>query len=142
MPSEPTRSGKPTDYIELGRSYQRRFEFPQAIACFRKAVERAPRSYVPLVNLGSALSASGRPEEAEQAFRTAVRLDPGNPDPYVMLGYVLQDRGQFEDAVTSFRQALERNPALVEAWFGLVTSRRVQTEERQIIEPMVALLQH
>lgn len=66
-------------------------------------------------NLGTALQALGRLDEAIQAYREAVRLDPSYADAHNNMGALFEKRTQYRDAVDSYRAALKARPDFVEA---------------------------
>jgi superkiller protein 3 len=83
------------------------------------------------VNLGSALEAAGRREEAMQHFRESIRIKPQSPQAYNNLANVLDDLGRFDEAVTAYQQALRLRPnvALVHNNFGVALAKHGRYEE-------------
>jgi tetratricopeptide (TPR) repeat protein len=67
------------------------------------------------VNLGNALDAAGRLDEAAGEFRTAVRINPGSYMPHYNLGFELICLGQRDEAIKELRQALRIKPDFAEA---------------------------
>jgi Flp pilus assembly protein TadD len=63
-----------------------------------------------LVELGEALFADGRHDEAEQAFRLALREDPLDPQALNDLGVVLHVQGRLEEAELAFLRAAVLGP--------------------------------
>ena len=61
-------------------------------------------------NLGLALAAAGRLEEAAESFRRLLVLNPNHPVAHAYLGNVCVDLGRMEEAVASYRRALQRQP--------------------------------
>ena len=70
-------------------------------------------------NLGTALQAKGRFDEAVQCYQQALRLEPGMAEAAMNLGSVLAGKGENAQAEECFRQAIERKPELAEAWVNL-----------------------
>jgi tetratricopeptide (TPR) repeat protein len=66
-------------YLELGRSYLRLADTPDALAAFERgrALESAPKL---LEELASAYSAAGDPRKAAMALVEALAMDPNRPD--------------------------------------------------------------
>ncbi len=64
--------------------------------------------------LGSALSASGRHEEAIAASRTAIELQPGDADSHEIHGRCLMFAGASAEACNEIRTALRLDPQYVE----------------------------
>jgi len=58
-------------------------------------------------NLGNALRALGRPQEAAASHRRALVINPRYADAYNNLGSALRDLGRLEEAVASYRRAVE-----------------------------------
>lgn len=80
---------------------------PEAIATFRKAVERDPKDAEAHCNLGAMLHAQGKFEEAIGCFRRALELNPKYALAHANLGKVLGDQGKFEDSIAAFDKAHE-----------------------------------
>lgn len=95
-----------------------------AIAHFSRAL--SVRSDLPeiYVNLGKALSATGRKEEAVASFVSAIRLSGGYADAHFSLGLVLASMGRHQDAADCFQRALTLRPHFPEAEISLGNSLR------------------
>lgn len=65
-------------HLLLADAYQVSQEWPAANREYRLAIAGAPRWAKPRVNLGFALLAQGKPDEAIKALEEGVRQDPGN----------------------------------------------------------------
>ena len=63
-------------------------------------------------NLGNALLASGRTEDAVASLRRAAKLKPGLSTVHTNLGLALSELGRFEEAAASHRTALKLQPGL------------------------------
>ncbi len=61
-------------------------------------------------NLGGALYAERRYEEANSQFQRALQLDPNNGTALNKMGIVLYEQGRYEEAVSKHRAALALNP--------------------------------
>ncbi len=81
-----------------------------------------------LSNLGAALRASGRVEEAEAAYREAIARAPDFPSAHGNLGNLLQGRGRLAEAEVALRRASELSPndPQVLRSFGLCLMRYAQ----------------
>ena len=73
-------------------------------------VETAGSLAVTENNVGAALQAKGRVEEAVSHYRRALQLDAEYGDAYLNLGTVLAGTGHPADALAAFEQALQRLP--------------------------------
>jgi protein O-mannosyl-transferase len=62
-------------------------------------------------NLGTWLSANGRPEEAMACFNESLRIKPNNADALFNLGNVYARMGNWDDAIAYYGRALEAGPA-------------------------------
>ncbi len=66
-----------------------------------------------LSNKGYALTATGRPKQAEAALREAIRLDPNLAEAYTNLAFALGEQEQCESAAYYLRAGKTRRPAQV-----------------------------
>jgi len=79
-----------------------------------------PRSNVDVYsNLGLALIASGRIDEAIECFRRAALLEPNSATTHYNLGHALATRGDLGGAIAHLLQALQVDPANVSAHYEL-----------------------
>ena len=78
----------------------------------------------PHINLGSALRAQGRLDEATTAFRLAVRANPDVARNHVCLGAILHECRRFEEAIASYREAIRLAPDDADAHCNLGTALR------------------
>ncbi len=62
-------------------------------------------------NLGAALAAQGRIDEATQHYRQALELNPRDVGAHSNFGSALAARGQAAEAIAHYQQALAANPA-------------------------------
>ena len=69
-------------------------------------------------NLGNALKAQGKMEEAIVAYRDAIRIQP-DAVPHYNLGIALNSRGKPDEAIGEFRTAIRLRPAYTEAHYFL-----------------------
>ncbi|MDO8605318.1 MAG: tetratricopeptide repeat-containing glycosyltransferase family protein [Phaeospirillum sp.] len=96
-------------WFNMGVAYASLSAYDAAISNFRRAIalaDSAERQY----NLGNALYAVLRLDEAEEAFTQALVHDPGNLDAAVNLSAVQRDRGRLTEAEATLRQALDHAP--------------------------------
>ncbi len=88
---------------------------PSTGSRFGSIRESAPTQY----NLGFALSARGRRDEAIAAFEEALRIDPDYAQAHNNLGALLQLVGQQDAALEHYRRAAALRPDNVEAHTNL-----------------------
>ncbi|HEX2839763.1 tetratricopeptide repeat protein, partial [Hyphomicrobium sp.] len=81
----------------------------RAVELFQEAAKRAPRASI-LSNLGAALRAAGRDDEAEKIYREAIERAPGFPNAHGNLGNLLSNRGRLAEAEVELRQAHAASP--------------------------------
>ena len=82
---------------------------------FRKAIQLNPNYAEALDNLGIALAAKGRFDEAIENFRQAIRINSNRPETFFHLGMTLGQLGRTHEAVAQYREALRLNPNLAGA---------------------------
>jgi len=73
-------------------------------------------------NLGVALAARGRFEEAGRHFREAVRINPPHAQAHINLGKALNLEGRTNEALAQYRAAVESKPDYAEAQYFLAAA--------------------
>lgn len=86
---------------------------------WRHAIRLDPRSSIAASNLGAALRAAGRLDEAVEYSRRALELRPDLPPAHVNLGLARARQGRLVEAEGHFRRALELRPRSIPAHAGL-----------------------
>jgi tetratricopeptide (TPR) repeat protein len=94
-----------------------------SITLFTRAVAVTDRNFFAHNNLGEALAAAGRREEAAVHYQEAVRLHPGYAPARNNAGIVLAEAGRYAEAEREFRAALDLDPRLTMAESNLATAR-------------------
>lgn len=109
----------------LGALYLESRQFDPAVVLIGRALGGVSGATAPLQaraaaynNLGAALSALDRHQEAEEAFKTASQLQPGFSLAHAGLGALLLKRGRLPDALAAYDRAIAVDPADASAWFG------------------------
>ncbi|HVO89446.1 MAG TPA: tetratricopeptide repeat protein [Casimicrobiaceae bacterium] len=95
---------------ELGIVYADLGDTMRSIDAFRHATQIDPRHPRGFNNLGNALRAAGRLDEAAQAFERGVALDPGYALCWANLAIVQRERGEPAAAATALERALALDP--------------------------------
>ena len=88
---------------------------PEAVACYRRALELKPDYAEAHNNLGNALKDQGKLDEAVACYRRALELKPDYAEAHNNLGNALKDQGKLDEAVACYRRALELKPDYAEA---------------------------
>jgi tetratricopeptide (TPR) repeat protein len=67
----------------------------------------------------SALSATGKVQEALREYDETIRVAPDRPEYRASYGRALRGAGRREDCIAAFREAIRLSPEFGEAWWGL-----------------------
>jgi protein O-mannosyl-transferase len=89
---------------------------------WRRAVRLDPTSPTAASNLGSALRAQGRLDEAIEHSERALRLKPDFPEAHLNLALIRAGQGRDGDAEQHFRRALALKPRSAPAHLGLASA--------------------
>jgi protein O-mannosyl-transferase len=89
------------------------------ITLYSHAVRATENNYWAEYNLGLALMAEERGDEALDHFQEAIRLQPGYADAHLNIGVVQARQGRLDDAAARFRRVLELDPGHREALLNL-----------------------
>lgn len=103
----------------------------EAVDLIQRAIDRNPGVPAFHNNLGNALKAQGRLEQAEAAYRRALELKPDHAEAHYNLGIALHARGAFAAAAASFQRALRSRAGHPQTHYALGNALREQgrTEE-------------
>jgi len=93
-----------------GYLHQEAGAFEDAVACYRLIVERVPDDWGAWNNLGNALNALGRRDEALDALRTARDLAPDSAPILLNLGNTLIEARLGDEAEAVFKSAVDQYP--------------------------------
>jgi Flp pilus assembly protein TadD len=101
-------------WYSLGRIRYTENRFQDALNCFSKALELAPKTVKAENNLGLAYEGLNRTDDAVVAYRRAIdwqeNAEHPSEQPLLNLGRVLVDRGQFEEALALLTRAVAISP--------------------------------
>jgi tetratricopeptide (TPR) repeat protein len=95
---------------------------PRAVELIQRAIQRQPRNWQYLLNLGHAHAAMHHLAEAHSAFQAASRLNRDNPQPALGAANCLAQQGQFAAAEEALRKVTRRFPALASGWYNLANA--------------------
>ncbi len=87
-------------------TFHRNRAYHDAVSIWEDVVLKMPGNARAHVDLGTALFAAGRTEDAIAHFRQAIKLRPNFVEAHNNLGLALATRGQIEEAIVEYRQAL------------------------------------
>ena len=94
-------------HVLMGSLYNRKADYPQAIAAYQRALELKPDSILALQNLATTYRRAGRDAEAVPGFEQVLRLEPGNPSALWNLGRIAMQDGEFARAAELFGRGIE-----------------------------------
>ena len=86
---------------------------------WRDTLWKNPGAWIAHNNLGIALEAQGKFDEAISHFRQVLEVKPDLAEAHNNLGNVLSTQGKFDEAVRHYRQALQIKPDYVSAHYNL-----------------------
>jgi tetratricopeptide (TPR) repeat protein len=93
-----------------------------AVFCNWPILSKTLMQAVTETNVGSALQAEGRLDQAVDHYRAAIALAPDFPPPYNNLGTALRAKGQLTEAVKTYQEALRVRPEYPEAQYNLANA--------------------
>jgi tetratricopeptide (TPR) repeat protein len=107
----------------------------EAAASFiRRAIEVRPDDAMLHCNLGNALQAGGRLDEAITCYQRALGLQPGMYQAHHNLGQAYQSQYELDQAMACYRRALELKPDLAETWLCLGNVGFVQRKFAEAVD--------
>src|SRR5262249_33880198 len=120
-----------------GAIYYRRGDISRALWYLERAAGKLPQRPKVHYNLGLALSAAQKRDEALGELQKAATLDPDDAEIRYALGVVLLRQGKLDDAAKEFREAVARRPDHPDARHNLALLEELQrrTGENEIISP-------
>jgi tetratricopeptide (TPR) repeat protein len=111
---------------DLGLVLDRTGRPAEAVAEYRRALERNPTHRDALNNLGVMLARAGRLSESVQLFERLVDADPANADAHANLGALLLSSAQPERAAAEFLAALDIDPGHAIARDALAKTQKLR----------------
>ena len=97
-----------------------------SITLFEHALAVTTNNYIPHNNLGLALQAQGRLDDAIKHYEEALRIRPENERTYINLGVALKGKGRIDDAIKHYLEALRIKPDSEEAHYNLGIALQAQ----------------
>jgi tetratricopeptide (TPR) repeat protein len=109
--------------------------YAEAVDFYTQAVSTYDEFFALWNNLGTALAALDRFQQAQEAYIQASNINPSDPRPWYNRGLLWRDRGYPRDARRHFEQALEHDPSYLDAMWGVIKADITTGEEsRQTLE--------
>jgi predicted CXXCH cytochrome family protein len=102
-------------YFDVGQALESNGQLGKAVAAYREAVRRNPKSAAALLKLGTALRRAGQHQEAAEILKRAVAAEPEAPLAWHELGLAYRGLDRNADAVAAIAKAIELDPDLPEA---------------------------
>lgn len=127
---------KMSKYLETGKRYMAKGDYPRAVLAFRSAAEAQPASAEPVYQLGLAMSAMGDVSAASILFQTATQLDKNHVDAHLKLAELLagsRDPGAVRNAGEVLKHVFALSPGNADALstMALVQLRLGNTAEAE-----------
>jgi tetratricopeptide (TPR) repeat protein len=135
--------------IALARRQAATYAGPETL--YRAALAKNPWCSIAHNNLGLALSAAGKRDEAVSHYRTALNIEPRAPDTWNNLGVVFMEKNDAPRALAAFERAVAAGPRFAEARANLgtalmrigQTARGIAAFERAVeLEPQSGEIRH
>ena len=106
----------------------------EAAAPLQRALARDPADLEAAIDLGEALQATGRWDQARTAYEGARSRHASKPEPWLGLGQIAAGQGQWAEARRCFQKAADLDPKKRAAWLGLSNALLKAGELRQAAE--------
>jgi len=108
---------------------------------WRDTLAKNPECWMARNNLGLALAASGRVQEAQEQYEQSLQINPENPEAHNNLGLSLSRVGKMQEAIQHYRQALLLRPVFPQAHDNLGTALQQIGNTREAIQEFQQALQ-
>jgi len=105
--------------VGSGLTWQRGRDYESSATLMSDTIAKNPQAWQAYYNLGVALAAEGRFEEATARYHEALRLKPDYAAARVNLGTVLQAQGNLQEAIDHYFEALKFKPNYALAHYNL-----------------------
>lgn len=115
---------------QLGKCYLRMGQAPKAAELLSRAVSKRPDQIPCRLDLGYALLATGRTQEARQCFEHIVSVEPGNPRAMLGLAHTCFHEANWRGAVHQAQAALNQSAANFAALFMLGRAAKLAGDQQ------------
>jgi Flp pilus assembly protein TadD len=127
-------------HYNLGCGYLDLKDYGRAAEHFIAALRAAPNDVESMTNLGVALSAQGRYDEAIPIYHTALTIKPDHVNAQINLGVALMNKGEYEQAAMWLSDALHLDPNNPDIHFNLGLTRFKQERYQEAVTCYLAAL--
>jgi tetratricopeptide (TPR) repeat protein len=124
----------------IGVARLEQYDFPAAVAAFRRALELDPALSLARLNLGIALFYAGEQDEARKELEAAKTALPDRPQADYVLGLIARAADRTDDAVRAFSRVHELDPTDAGAAINLgqlLVQQRKFDEALKLLRPAV-----
>ncbi len=97
-----------TTFLGLGKVYQAKKLYPQAIAEYQKCLDREPENVDAMMAIADCKAKQGKISEAIHLFEQAIPLNPSSPNEYRTLGDLYKKQGQPDKAMQAYKSFLQK----------------------------------
>ncbi len=121
------------EYIRKGNRQFNDTAFVDAEINYRKAIEANPKSATAIYNLGNALSAQDKLQDAMDQYQTAVSLEKDKnklAKSYHNAGVIFQAGQDYEKSIEMYKQALRNNPHDDETRYNLALAQKMLKDQQ------------
>ncbi|MGD8303696.1 MAG: tetratricopeptide repeat protein [Desulfobacterales bacterium] len=115
-------------------TYQRNKVWASAVALWQDSVSKSARKARPYNNLGVALAAANRIDEALKMYRIALQIRPNYALAHYNLGYTLAKNGRLDEGLFHFKKSLRLDPNHKEVYNDLAVALIMQGRLNEAID--------
>ncbi len=95
------------EYFQLGQNLSTQGKIPQAITCYRRAIQLQPTLINAYLHLGKLLTKAGEASQALLYYQEGIKHNPQNYQLYFNLGLCFSQQNNWQPAINCYRQALQ-----------------------------------
>ncbi|MFP4527027.1 MAG: tetratricopeptide repeat protein, partial [Candidatus Kapaibacterium sp.] len=119
LESENERSLSPEEYFYKGVALSESGNYNEAISMYKKAIEKDPKFFRAMNNLGTVYNKLGNYLDAERELMRALEIKPNDDIILNNLGDVYSNQGKYEEAIKYFMQAIDKNKKQPKYYYNL-----------------------
>lgn len=130
--SQPPASRDNTDWFARAFDLEN-FDPEQAIAAYRKAIEKDAHIAPAYANLGRLLHAAGHAREAEAVYLEGDAACPNDPILLFNFALLMEDQERNDDAIALYKRAIAADPAMGDAHYNLALLYQSLRHQREAL---------